>query len=142
MEEKSIREYAQLMKELGLTGLEVTENGSTVRLERTIMAVQAPVTHGERPIQTEQEKEKEKGEDIKVCSPMVGVFYNAPTENAAPFVKEGDLVRRGDVLCIIEAMKLMNEIVADQDGIVTRVCTENKQVVDFGHVLFCLRKEQ
>ncbi len=75
-----------------------------------------------------------------IMLPMVGVFYNAPAENAAPFVQVGDSVKKGDVLCIIEAMKLMNEITADQDGVITEVCVGNAQIVDFGHVLFRLRK--
>jgi biotin carboxyl carrier protein len=64
-----------------------------------------------------------------------GGLYNAPAENAAPFVKVGDSVKKGDILCIIEAMKLMNEITADQDGIIAEVCVGNEQIVDFGHVL-------
>ncbi|MPN56253.1 Biotin carboxyl carrier protein of acetyl-CoA carboxylase [bioreactor metagenome] len=72
---------------------------------------------------------------------MVGVFYSSSAEDAAPFVKVGDTIRKGDVLCIIEAMKLMNEITAEQDGVVAEVCAGNNQMVDFGHVLFRLKKE-
>ena len=71
---------------------------------------------------------------------MVGVFYRAPAENAAPFVQVGDCIHKGDVLCLIEAMKLMNEIVAEYDGVITEVCTENGQVVDYGHVLFRIKR--
>jgi acetyl-CoA carboxylase biotin carboxyl carrier protein len=72
---------------------------------------------------------------------MVGVFYSAPAEDASPYVKIGDPVRKGDVLCIIEAMKLMNEITAEQDGVIAEVCTDNAQVVDYGHVLFRMKRD-
>lgn len=136
MEENTIRKYAELMKELGLVSLEITENGSVIRLE----------TSPDVKIQVPDTKVKESPESLsdlyEVHSPMVGVFYRAPAENAAPFVEVGTAVRRGDILCIIEAMKLMNEIVAEQDGIVEEICVENNQVVDFGRVLFRIRKEK
>ena len=74
------------------------------------------------------------------ASLMVGVFYRSPAENAAPFVQVGDTVQKGDVLGAVEAMKLINEIIAEQNGIVAEVCAENNSVVDFGHILFRLRK--
>ena len=138
MEEKDIRKYAELMQELGLTGLEVSENGSVVRLERTTLVKEVPTATATHC----NEKEEHHADLINICSPMVGMFYRAPAENAAPFVQVGDTVRKGDVLGIIEAMKLMNEIVAEQNGTVCEVCAGNKQIVDFGHVLFRLKKEQ
>lgn len=146
MEETNIRKYAHLMHELDLTGLEISENGATLRLERAssvipgvsvpVMApTAAPATVPSSPAQTE-----EPGL-VSVCSPMVGVFYTAPAENQAPFVSVGATVRKGDVLCIIESMKLMNEITSDYDGIVSEICVGNQQVVDYGHVLFRIRKE-
>ena len=131
MNEEIIRKYAKLMKELDLSGIEVTEGSSAVRLERTPSggAVQtAPVS---KPSETQN------GDDLTaVTSPMVGVVYAAPTEDAEPFVKAGDTVKRGDTLCIIEAMKLMNEITAEQDGVISQVCVSNGQVVEYGTVLF------
>jgi len=102
MDEANIRKYARLMRELELTGLEITEGDTVVR------------------------------------SPMVGVFYAAPAENAAPFVAVGDRVQKGDTLCIIEAMKLMNEITAETGGVVAEVCAGNGQVVEYGTALFRL----
>lgn len=139
MDENSIRKYAGLMKELGLSGLEVNENTGLVRLEMEKAApgaVQAAAAQsaGDEPKLTDDGS-------IKICSPMVGVFYSAPAEDAEPFVHVGDAVHKGDVLCIIEAMKLMNEIVAEQDGIISEICVGNNQVVDFGRVLFKLRKD-
>jgi len=74
-----------------------------------------------------------------VRSPMVGTFYNAPEPNAPPFVNEGDRVEVGQVLCIIEAMKLMNEIESEEAGEVVRVFVENGQPVQYGDELFALR---
>ena len=75
-----------------------------------------------------------------VLSPTVGVFYAAPAENADPYVKAGDTVRKGDVLCIIEAMKLMNEVLAEKDGVIEAVCAENGQIVEYGTELFRIRE--
>ena len=77
---------------------------------------------------------------VDVCSPMVGVFYAAPAENAEPFVKVGDRVKKGQTLCIVEAMKLMNEIMAEQDGEILEICVENGQVVDYGCRLFRMKR--
>ena len=140
MDENSIRKYAGLMKELGLSGLEINENTGHVRLE---MEKAAPVAVQTAPVQSAGGEKPAPADDgsIKICSPMVGVFYSAPAEDAEPFVHVGDTVHKGDVLCIIEAMKLMNEIVAEQDGIISEICVGNNQVVDFGRVLFKLRKD-
>jgi acetyl-CoA carboxylase biotin carboxyl carrier protein len=75
-----------------------------------------------------------------VTSPMIGVFYASPAEDSEPFVTPGTAVRRGDVLCIIEAMKLMNEITAETDGVIAEVCAESGQTVDFGRVLFKMKE--
>ena len=77
---------------------------------------------------------EEKGSLI--TSPMVGVFYTSPEENAEPYVKKGDKVRKGDTLCLIESMKLLNEITADRDGIILEVLGKNATVVGFGTPLF------
>lgn len=142
MDEKDIRKYARLMQEMGLTGLEIRQGGSEIRLERA-----APAAAGGSVPSREAPGEAASGADesapgglIEITSPMVGVFYSAPAENAQPFVSVGDTVKKGDVLCIIEAMKLMNEIVSEYDGVVEEICAVNSQVVDFGHPLFLVRK--
>jgi acetyl-CoA carboxylase biotin carboxyl carrier protein len=141
MEDNNIRRYAKLMEELGLTGLEIKEDGCQLRLERTVCApVAAPVV-GQHVPETPENAAVSDG-CIDICSPMVGVFYSAPAENSQPFVSVGDTVKRGDVLCIIEAMKLMNEIVSEYDGVVEEICAVNNQVVDFGHRLFRLKRER
>jgi acetyl-CoA carboxylase biotin carboxyl carrier protein len=75
---------------------------------------------------------------VKVEAPMVGTFYSAPSPEAAPYVQEGDVVKDGQVLCIIEAMKLMNEIEAKTPGRIARVLVENGQPVEFGQALFLI----
>ena len=143
MEEKEIRRYAQLMKEMDLTGLEISKDGSVLRLERAPSTVSVTENTASRTAAQQAKQEKTQRTDLtEVCSPMVGVFYAAPSEQAAPYVKAGDKVKRGDILCIIEAMKLMNEILAEEDGTVVEVCAKNRQIVDFGHVLFRIQKEQ
>lgn len=143
MEENNIRKYAKLMQEYDLTGLEITENDCVLRLERNlaqpVQKVQT-VEVSEIPVPVQPAIEQPTG-FVDICSPMVGVFYCAPAENARPFVNVGDVVKKGDTLCIIEAMKLMNEITAEQDGTIAEVCVGNGQVVDYGHVLFRLKKE-
>ena len=130
MNESDIRKYANLMSELGLTGLEVTENDRVVRLERN------PAPQTTAPVQTVQVgdvPQSAANEDlIEISSPMVGVFYAAPAEDADPYVQVGDRVKKGQTLCIVEAMKLMNEIVAETDGQIVEICAQNGQVVDFG----------
>ncbi len=133
MDEANIRKYAKLMRELDLTGLEITEGDTVVRLERGAAPAAAPSLGIPLP---EQKAEGTAGEVVR--SPMVGVFYAAPAENAAPYVAVGDRVKQGDTLCIIEAMKLMNEITAEKDGIIAEVCAGNGQVVEYGTPLFRL----
>lgn len=75
---------------------------------------------------------------MTVKAPLIGVFYAAPSPDAPPFVKVGDHVKKGDILCIIEAMKMMNEITAEEDGTVSEVLAENGKLVEFGQPLFKL----
>lgn len=138
MDNNNIRNYAKLMQELGLTGLEVSENGIKLRLERNEQTTQTaapavPVSASTPAISPD--------DFTSITSPMVGVFYSAPSEDATPYVKVGDTIHKGDVLCIIEAMKLMNEITSDADGVLAEVCVGNNQIVDYGHILFRLKKE-
>ena len=148
MNEADIRKYALLMKELELTALEITENGATVRMERALPeAVREPMVIQTAAIPTAISPAAEPvaaaspiDGTLRVTSPIVGVFYAAPAENAEPFVSIGDRVEKGQTLCIIEAMKLMNEITADEDGIVEKISVTNGQVVEFGTELFRIRR--
>ena len=138
MEEKQIKKYASVMQELGLSALEIEEQGCRLRLERGAGA--APAAAPAAAVSAAADTAPAAAASQDICSPMVGVFYRAPAENAAPFVQVGDSIHKGDVLCLIEAMKLMNEIVAEYDGVITEVCAETGQVVDYGHVLFRIER--
>lgn len=87
-----------------------------------------------------KEVKKEEIEDYKVIkSPMVGTFYSKPEPTAEPFVKVGDKVKKGQTLCIIEAMKLMNEIEAESDGEIVEICAADDNMVEFGEMLFKIK---
>ncbi len=142
MNEKDIRKYAGLMQELGLTGLEITEDNKVVRLERSNpqvvretvavdLASNQPATSSAEPVSADY---------VSVKSPIVGVFYAAPAENADPYVNIGDKIKKGQTLCIVEAMKLMNEITAEEDGEILEICVTNGQVVEFGTELFRIKR--
>lgn len=99
-----------------------------------------PGKQGQSAVQPEAEKQPQsEPAGTPVCSPLVGTFYSAPSENEPPFVKVGDTVKKGQVLGIIEAMKLMNEIECEQDGVVTAVLVENEQMVEYGQELFLIQ---
>ena len=147
MNEDMLRGYAALMRELGLTGLDFDENGKVRRMEMDGMmrniSLRAAADEPEDNeigfhLSDDRKSEEEDGELLAVASPFVGVFYEAPSADAKPFVQVGDEVKKGDVLCIVEAMKLMNEILAEQDGVIREVCVENNQVVEYGQTLFVI----
>lgn len=96
------------------------------------------VSHGEVAVESWVQK-KESGDLVK--SPLVGTFYAAPSQDGEPYVKAGDTVHKGQVLAIIEAMKLMNEIESEYDGQVTEILVENGSVVEYGQPLFRICKE-
>ena len=146
MDVKKIESLAKLMKETGLTGLELVEEGQQLRLERQVEVVAAPVAAavpaapvpatGAEALGVTHEEPAPVKEGTLVLAPTVGVFYSAPSPDARPFVEVGDQVKKGDTLCIIEAMKLMNEIPAELDGTVAEICVGNGQVVEFNQPLF------
>lgn len=147
MKETDIRKYASLMKELGLTGLEITDDKSKVRLEMntspTVETVLSVPTSGKPDLSDKSEGEGSQSavtaDYISVKSPIVGVFYAAPAENAEPYVTVGTGVKKGQTLCIIEAMKLMNEIVSEHDGVIAEICVTNGQIVEYGTELFRIK---
>ena len=137
---KFIKSLAQIMQTSGLTSIEVAEGDTRVRLEKTVHMVPA---HYAPPGAASAGPEPETDERVvdfnlitEVTSPMVGVFYAVPSPDAKPYVRVGDRVKKGDILCIIEAMKVMNEIVSETDGEIVDVCVQNGQVVEYSQVLF------
>lgn len=140
MKETDIRKYAKLMKELELTGLEITEENNKVRLERFIPSpAQEAVYAAKESTDTVQTLDESK-DYISVKSPVVGIFYAAPAENADLYVSIGDTVKKGQTLCIVEAMKMMNEITAEEEGIISKICVTDGQVVEYGTELFRIKR--
>lgn len=138
MNETDLRKYAMLMQEFGLTGLEVADGSQKVRLERNAFVAESAAPSA-LPVPSAM-PERKAVDEIIVKSPIVGIFYAAPAENADPYVAVGDSVKKGQTLCIIEAMKLMNEIAAEEDGVISEICAANGQVVEFGTELFRIKR--
>ncbi|MBQ7677771.1 MAG: acetyl-CoA carboxylase biotin carboxyl carrier protein [Lachnospiraceae bacterium] len=142
MKETDIRKYAKLMEELGLTGLEIAEENAKIRLERGVTAAVSASVPAENLSAAKEAAPGESNGCSSVKSPMVGVFYAAPAEDAAPYVSVGDRVKKGQTLCIVEAMKLLNEISAEEDGVIEEICVTNGQVVEYGTELFRIAREE
>ena len=148
---KEIKELADFVDERGFTDFELENDHIRVRMSKAVNVtavpspVAAPVAPA-APAQTvaEATPESPAAEDaddglIKVTSPIVGTFYRAPAPEKPPFVKEGDTVAADTVVCIVEAMKLMNEIQAETTGEVIKVYVENGEPVEFGQPLFGIK---
>ena len=145
MDVNTIRSLAEVMSAYGLTSLSWQEAGAELKLERQSAAAAAPVpnpvpafTPAPVPAPSPVEEVLDLSRAREVTAPMVGVFYSASAPGAAPFVKVGDRVKKGDVLCILEAMKLMNEITAEEDGEVVDICAGDGELVEYGQTLFKL----
>ncbi len=151
---EEIKEFIRLVTESGVDELEVQRGDSRVRIRRTPPPASQTVV-AELPPQRSsnntppssagaaaaaQEPEADLDSSlIIVKSPIVGTFYESPSPGAPPFVQIGDTVQPGQVLCIIESMKLMNEIEAEVSGVVTKRFVENAQPVEYGEALFAIR---
>ena len=143
------REIKQLMDDMGESKLNEIEiefpDGTKIKIKketevgsRSVMPIieNVPVQPVVTPKVVEQKREDKKEEGKYVTSPMVGTFYSKPSPNAKPFVEVGTKVKKGDKLCIIEAMKLMNEIEAEWDGEIAEILVKDEEVVDYGKKLF------
>jgi acetyl-CoA carboxylase biotin carboxyl carrier protein len=157
---EEIKELVQVVVESGVAELEVTRGDNKVRIRKnSSMAAQeivvpaqaapvavtaAPVTPAQlaSPAATAETAEPAADENLQyIKSPIVGTYYEAPSPDAAPFVRVGDHVTPGQVLCIIESMKLMNEIEAEIAGSITGKLVENGRPVEFGESIFSIRPE-
>ena len=152
MDLRKLKKLIDLVEESGIAEIEVTEGEEKVRITRSLAAPQpvyaaapavaaapapaaaaaAPVAAAGAPAAPARDLSKAQ------TSPMVGTFYRAPGPNAPAFVEVGQSVNAGDTLCIIEAMKLMNEIEAERSGVVKEILVENGQPVEFGEPLFII----
>ncbi len=155
MDIRKIKKLLELLEESSIAEIEIHEGEESVRITRvsqtqqTIVQVPsteipaAPPSAAPRPETTpsteapqSQPEEELKGHVVR--SPMVGTFYRAPAPGAKPFVEVGQHVNVGDTLCIIEAMKILNQIEADKSGVVTKILVEDGQPVEYGQPLFVI----
>jgi acetyl-CoA carboxylase biotin carboxyl carrier protein len=167
MDLKELKRLVELFEKSGISELEIDEKGTKVRLRKgsgSSMDVSAPkyIHHPpahptpppqhkpvpfhetgteEIPAGIKHKKAIPQGDNYAIVeSPMVGTFYRAPSEGADPYVKEGDVVEKGQVLCIVEAMKLMNEIESEVRGRIVSILIENAHSVEFGEPMFVIEK--
>ncbi|MCH8896481.1 MAG: acetyl-CoA carboxylase biotin carboxyl carrier protein [Proteobacteria bacterium] len=148
MDIRKVKKLIELLQESGIAELEITEGDDSVRIRRypsaalSAQAALAPVAIQTPPPVTaaaasEPAVEASSG-GHNVTAPMVGTFYDSPAPGAKPFVQIGSSVSEGDVLCIIEAMKMMNQIEADVPGTIVSVLVESGAPVEFGQLLFII----
>ncbi|MFC2432948.1 MAG: acetyl-CoA carboxylase biotin carboxyl carrier protein [Neisseria subflava] len=138
MDLRKLKKLIDLVEESGIAEIEVTEGEEKVRITRTTAAAApiyaAPAPAAAAPVAAPAARDLSNAQK----SPMVGTFYRAPGPNAAAFVEVGQQVKAGDTLCIIEAMKLMNEIEAEKSGVVKEILVENGTPVEYGEPLFII----
>ena len=146
MDIRKIKKLIELLQESGLAEIEIKEGEESVRINRggqasaTTTVVHAVPAHTSAPAAVAQGGfEAAAMERYTVNAPMVGTFFGSPAPGTPPFVAIGQQIKKGDVLCIIEAMKIMNQIEADRDGVIAAVLVENGQPVEFGQPLFSLQ---
>jgi acetyl-CoA carboxylase biotin carboxyl carrier protein len=141
MEQEELKELMALLKDTDITELQIERNGVKIKIRRDKyfghIEIQPPVLPEKKEIIKPESLETEK-KLFTVTSPIVGTFYRAPSPESDPFVEVGTSVKKSQVLCIIEAMKLMNEIESEVDGIVVRVLVENGHPVEYGEPLFLI----
>jgi acetyl-CoA carboxylase biotin carboxyl carrier protein len=147
-------ELIRLVASSRVAGVEVEHGGSRIRIDgvpvvsvaevpaaaTAVPQMPAPSPEGSTDVDGQSVDTTPEGEELHyVTSPIVGTFYRAPNPDAEPYVKVGALVSEGQTLCIVEAMKLMNEIDCDVDGTIVKVLPENAQPVEYGERLFAVR---
>lgn len=148
MELESIYELMEKFKSSGLAKLELRKADTLIRMEMPRRSESAQLHPAQMPQsgdaadqnETDVEKTAAAPEGHFIRSPIVGTFYAAPEEGAAPFVRAGDKVKKGDVVCIIEAMKMMNEINSPYDCIIEEICASNASPVGYDESLFRIRE--
>jgi acetyl-CoA carboxylase biotin carboxyl carrier protein len=155
MDIRKVKKLIELLEESGIAEIEIKEGEESVRISRHPASLPAaapePLPQVAQPVATAEAAApaasaaqasaapaSDTPEGHKVLCPMVGTYYEAPSPNAEPFVRIGDEVRAGDTLCIVEAMKMMNQIEADVGGRITAIQAVNGEPVEFGQVLFII----
>ena len=150
MELEKVEALIRLSQEYKLEEIEVKEGDSAIRIKHSAnqpLQVQAPIPQAYvappqiNNVVTEQKSSEPQKEEsfIEIRSPFVGVFYSAPSPDSEAFVSLNKKVRKGDALCIVEAMKLMNEIEAEREGTIVKILVENEQPVEYNQLLFLMK---
>ncbi|MFA7676901.1 MAG: acetyl-CoA carboxylase biotin carboxyl carrier protein [Candidatus Omnitrophota bacterium] len=135
MEPDKLKKFIKFMEENNLSELEIEEEGKRIRLKKNIAEIaQVAAAIPAQPSAKEEVQDK----TVEIKSPMVGTFYRAPSPGAKPYVEIGQIIKPGDVVCIVEAMKLMNEIKAEFTGRIVKIPVENGEPVEFGQSLFMI----
>lgn len=149
MDIRKVKKLIELLDESGIAEIEITEGEESVRISRyapnapmapmaapVAMAASAPAAAAEAaPAHIEDD-------GYAVSAPMVGTFYSSSSPGAAPYVQVGDRVNEGDTLCIIEAMKMMNQVEADVSGVIKSIRVQNGEPVEYGETLFVIDQRQ
>ncbi len=144
MDIRKVKKLIELLEESDINEIEIKEGEESVRISRASSVIAAPVMQAApapvaAPVAAPAPAAPVAAAPVidghAVTSPMVGTFYGAPSPGAAPFVQVGQSVKEGDVICIVEAMKMMNQIEADKSGTITAVLVEDGDAVEFDQVL-------
>ena len=149
MDLKKIKKLMELLEESGIAEIEIKEGEESIKLSRhsqhqplqnnqAVMQAQPPITQEITP-QAESIVEKSLPEGDIIESPMVGTFYRAASPDSKVFVEEGQKVSKGDTVCILEAMKMMNQVTAEQSGTIIKILVEDSEPVEFGQPLFIIK---
>ena len=146
MDLRKLKKLIDLVEASGISELELTEGEEKVKISRNSGAPYQPqLAQGQPQLAQGQPQSSKIEPEIPavidgdtINSPMVGSFYRAASPDSSPFIEVGSTVKKGDVLCIIEAMKLLNEIESEHDGIIKKILVENGQPVEFGEPLFII----
>ena len=143
--ERSIRSLVRILREEDLAEIEVRRLFTTIRVRRPGadmgMAMMAPAAVAPPAAETKEAEPPPAANLVPIKSPMVGTFYRSPAPDADPYVEENAAVDVGQTVCIVEAMKLMNEIESEVKGRIARILVENAQPVEYGQVLFLVEAE-
>lgn len=149
MDIRKVKKLIELLEESGIAEIEIHEGEESVRINRGSTSlpqttVNVPSVDVGSPLKTQlSTNENLSNDDYSdegevITAPMVGIFYSSPSPDQPPFVNKGQNIKTGDVLCIIEAMKIMNQIEADIDGKLVRILVENGDPVEYGQPLFVI----
>ncbi|MCS6896973.1 MAG: acetyl-CoA carboxylase biotin carboxyl carrier protein [Nitrospira sp.] len=145
---KQVQEFINLLRRNNLTELEIERQGFRIRVRHEVGGRAGITSLAETPVSVSQtvphsiaesvSTEEDTSGLVTITSPIVGTFYRSPSPDADPYVEEGDYVRKGQVLCIVEAMKLMNEIESETDGRIVKILAESTKPVEYGQPLFLI----